>query len=142
MDAQTTTGESALLDVGILDQLAQQYLEELIKGSMPPESTPGSHYKLHPVVQSFKEAIEGSAELMMYFTQIFMETPEKFKTPNLVKSYHHMLQLFSHLLAKAPKYTENPFAVFLFVAVVFRAMVGTIGGYAAFLNPITILRIP
>ena len=134
MDAQTTTGESVLLDVGISDQLAQQYLEELIK-TMPPESTQGGHYKLHPVVQSFKEAIEGSAELTMHFTQIFMETPEKFKTPNLVKGYHHMLQLFNHLLAKAPEYTENPFAVFPFVAVVFRAMVGTIGGYAAFLNP-------
>ena len=101
MDAQTTTGESALLDVGILGQLAQQYLEELIKGSMPPESTPGGHYKLHSVVQSFKEPIEGSVELTMHFTQIFMETPEKFKTPNLVKGYHYIC--FNYIQSSASK---------------------------------------
>ena len=134
MEAQTTTGESTLFTAAIFDKLAQQYLEELIK-TMPPESIQAGHYKLHPVVQSFKEAIQGSAELTMHFTQMFMETPGKFKTPNVVKDYHHMLQLFNHALTKAPEYKENRFAVFPIAAILFRAM-GTVSGFAAFLNPI------
>jgi len=37
---------------------------------MPPEFSQHGHYKLHLIVQSFKEAIEGSAELTMHFTYI------------------------------------------------------------------------
>jgi len=53
MEVQTEMKESPF-NHNILDQLAQQWIGELIK-SMPPESNQGSN--IHPVVKSLKEAI-------------------------------------------------------------------------------------
>jgi len=115
------------------DQWAQQWIGELIK-TMPPESNQDGNYRLHPVVESFKEAIESSAELTMHFTQMFIEKPGKYKTPNLIRDHHHMLQLINHVLTKAPEYNkDNYLAAFPMAAIFFREM-GTLSGHAAFLN--------
>jgi len=135
MQVQTNARGSTFSDVVITDKWRQKRLEEIIK-TMPPESIQGGHNKLHPVIQSFKEVIEGSAELTMHFTQMFMDKSGKYETPHLVKDYHHMLQLLNHVVTKAPqfKHNENAFAPFPILAILIRAM-GTISGYAAFLNP-------
>jgi len=111
------------------DLWAQQWIGEILK-SMPSEPR---NYRLHPVVQNFKEAIESSAELTMHFTQMFIEKSE-YNTPNLVKDYHHMLQLIDHVLTKAPQYNDNLMAAFPIYAIFFRTM-RTVSGHAALLNP-------
>jgi len=111
------------------DLLTQQWIGEILK-SMSSEP---NNYRLHPVVQNFKEAIESSAELTMHFTQMFVEKSD-YKTPNLVKDYHHMLQLIDHVLTKAPQYNDNLLAAFPIYTIFFRAM-RTASGHAALLNP-------
>ena len=112
------------------DLWVQQWIGEILK-SMPPQ---GDNYRLHPAVQSFKEAIESSAELTTHFTQMFAEQPTNYIAPNFVKDYHHMLQLIDHVLTKAPEYyNNNQMPAFPIYAILFRTM-GTVSGRAAFLN--------
>ncbi|XP_065894031.1 uncharacterized protein [Dysidea avara] len=125
---QTEIEESPFRNI-LLDQWSQQWIEELTK-SMPPD---GRNYKFHPVVESFRDAIESSAELTMHFTQMFIEKPGKYKAPNQVKDYYHMIQLLDHILTKAPEYNDNFMAIFPITAILSRPL-ETVSGHAAFLN--------
>ena len=94
-------------------------------------------YPLLPVVQKFKEAIERNAEITMFFHQMFSEVPKKYqKTPTgkpQVRNYNHMLILINHILTKAPEFNETGLVGFPINAILDWPM-GTVGGYAAFLN--------
>ena len=131
MEVQAEMKESPFNNT-ILDQLAQKWIEELIK-SMSHKLNQGDNFRFHPVVESFKEVIESDAELTMYFTQMFIDKPGKHRAPNLVRDYHHMLQLIDHVLTKAPEYTDHFFAILPIAAILFRPM-GTVSGHAASLS--------
>jgi len=45
----------------------------------------------------------------MHFTQMFIDKPGKYKTPNLIRGYCHMLRLIDHVLTKAPEYSADNF---------------------------------
>ncbi|XP_065909749.1 uncharacterized protein [Dysidea avara] len=124
-------GEWLPSDQVIFDQWAQKLIEELDK-TVPSETSPGG--KLHPVVQNFKDAIESNVELAIFFNQMFANIPTKHKNiPSQIRDYHHMLRLINHVITRAPECNDNMWAALPITAILFRPM-GTIGGYAAFLN--------
>ena len=123
----------------VLEKWLQKLIEEV--DSTTPSTklslTADTVYPLHLVVQKFKESIENSAEITMFFHQMFSEIPKKYKkTPThkrQVRNYDHMLRLINHILTKAPEFNENELVYFPINAILDWPM-GTIGGYAAFLN--------
>jgi len=114
----------------------QKHIEE-VDGTASSKDEPDVGYSLHPVVQSFKDTIEGNPEITMFFHQMFSEIPKKYKfTPThqpQVRNYDHMLRLINHTLTKAPEYNDTKMVGCPINAILDWPM-GTVGGYAAFLN--------
>ena len=94
---------------------------------------------LLPVIEEFKNLIEGDPEIFMYFNLMFKQVPRKppyNKDPTgkpQVRSYQHMLQLINKIMTKSPEYDATAF-VGLPICVIFGWPMGTPAGYAAFLN--------
>ncbi|XP_065920527.1 uncharacterized protein [Dysidea avara] len=119
-------------DEVIVDQWLQKQIEE-VERKTPPDP-------LDQVVQRFKDAIESSAELSMFFGQMFAEVPTNYhkKTPTsrgLVKDYHHMLQIINHVLTKPPEFRDNTTTLTYPITAILTKPMKTIDGYVAFLNP-------
>lgn len=94
---------------------------------------------LLPVVQDFKNLIEGDAEIYMLFHQMFEELPRKAQfrttptgTPQ-VRDYEHMLALINNILTTAPAFDQTGLVGFPINAILDWPM-GTSGGFTAFLN--------
>lgn len=94
---------------------------------------------LSPVVQEFKDLIEGSAELYMLFNQMFEQIPLKPPYNNdptgkpQVRNYQHMLQLINYQLTRAPEFNKTGVVGFPINAILAWPM-GTPAGSAAFLD--------
>ncbi len=94
---------------------------------------------LLPVVQDFKNLIEGDAEIYMLFHQMFEELPRKaqFRTTPIgtpqVRDYEHMLALINNILTTAPAFDQTGLVGFPINAILDWPM-GTSGGFTAFLN--------
>lgn len=73
--------------------------------------------KLIPVLQEFKDMIEGNSRFYMYFSQMWDEVPRKApycKDPTggkQVRDYNHMLQILNHVFGQAPHWTNAAAAV-------------------------------
>ena len=73
-----------------------------------PADTP-----LLPVVAEFRDLIEGDPELLMLFTEMFDQVPQKpafRKNPAgapQVRNYIHMLQLLNHIMTRAPEFNKT-----------------------------------
>lgn len=73
--------------------------------------------KLIPVLEEFKQLIEGNSRIYMYFTQMWMEVPRKSpynKDPTggkQIRDYHHMLQIINHIFGRAPEWTNTAASV-------------------------------
>lgn len=67
---------------------------------------------LVPVLQEFKEFIESTPRVYMYFVQMFEEIPNKHPYTNdptggkQIRDYEHMLRVFNHILTRAPEWTD------------------------------------
>lgn len=127
-------GEWLPSDQAVLQKWLQNYVKEV--DSMADSSD--DSYSLRPVVQKFKDEIENNPEITMFFHQMFSEIPKRYKkTPThkpQVRNYHHMLRLINHILTKAPEFNETGLVGFPINAILDWPM-GTIGEYAAFVNP-------
>ena len=94
---------------------------------------------MHPVVEGFKDFIEGDPEIYMLFNQMFEQVPRKPPYNNSptgkpqVRSYQHMLQLLNGIMTKAPEFNETGLVGFPINAILDWSM-GTEGGFTAFLN--------
>jgi len=94
---------------------------------------------LHPVIEDLKRLIENDAEIYMLFNQMFEQVPKKppyNKDPTgkpQVRDYRHMLRLVNTIMTKAPVYNQTGLVGFPINAILDWSM-GTIGGFAAFLN--------
>jgi phosphatidylserine decarboxylase len=68
--------------------------------------------QLVPVLQEFKELIEGNTRIFMLFNSMFEEIPVKkpyCKDPTghkQIRDYYHMLQILNHILTTAPAWTD------------------------------------
>ncbi len=95
--------------------------------------------KLLPVVEEFKDFIEGDPEIYMMFNQMFDQVPHKAPYNNdpagqsQVRDYHHMLQLLNQLMTKAPEFNKSGLVGFPINAILDWPM-GTPAGLTAFLN--------
>ncbi|KAJ7612318.1 phosphatidylserine decarboxylase family protein [Mycena polygramma] len=99
---------------------------------------------LIPVLQEFKDFIEGNTRIYMYFNQMWDEVPRKpkyAKDPTgtrQIRDYVHMLDVLNHVLTKGPEWTDAAAGVGMvgvpFVGV-FDYVMGTPSGHAAFLDP-------
>jgi phosphatidylserine decarboxylase len=100
--------------------------------------------ELTPVLQEFKEFIETTPRVYMYFVQMFEEIPQKQPyqndptgTPQL-RDYQHMLQVLNHIFSTAPEWTDAAESVGMVgvpLCAIFDYPMGTPSGYAAFLDP-------
>ncbi len=94
---------------------------------------------LLPVMEEFKQLIEGDAEIYMLFHQMFSEVPRTkgFGTDPTgaaqVRSYEVMLQMINAILTEAPEYNTTGLVGFPINAILDWSM-DTPGGFAAFLN--------
>lgn len=99
---------------------------------------------LVPVLQEFKDFIEKTPRVYMYFVQMFEEIPQKHPycndptgTPQ-IRDYEHMLQVLNHILTRAPEWTDAAESVGMVgvpMNAIFDYPMGTPSGYAAFLDP-------
>jgi len=99
---------------------------------------------LHPVIQEFKDMIEGNTRVYLLFSSMFQEIPSKKPYNNdptghkQLRDHHHMLQLLNHLLTEAPSWNDKSHRVGM-VGLPINAIldwpIGTPSGWAAFLDP-------
>lgn len=100
--------------------------------------------KLIPVLQEFKEFIEGNSRVYMYFCEMWEEIPRKppyNKDPtgkSQIRDYKHMLAVLNHIFSQAPGWTDAAESVGMVgvpMCAVFDYAMGTPAGHAAFLDP-------
>jgi len=99
---------------------------------------------LHPVLQEFKALIEENTRIYLLVNSMFEEVPSKkpySQDPvghKQVRDYHHMLELFNHILTTAPSWNDREYSVGM-VGTPFNAILdwpmGTPSGFAFFLDP-------
>ncbi|KAI9767157.1 MAG: hypothetical protein M1835_007084 [Candelina submexicana] len=112
----------------------QAWLECLIQ-----DVESGLPQPLHPVVEELRQIIEGDAAFYMLFHQMFEEIPQKapYKQDPTgqpqVRDYKLMLQMFSHIITRAPEFNTTSLVGFPINAILNWPM-GTPSGMAAFLN--------
>ncbi|EOA81480.1 uncharacterized protein SETTUDRAFT_35314 [Exserohilum turcica Et28A] len=100
--------------------------------------------ELHPVLQEFKDLIENNTRIYIFVNSMFEEVPTKKPYNNdptghkQVRDYHHMLELFNHILTTAPEWNDHEYSVGV-VGTPFNAILdwpmGTPSGFAFFLDP-------
>ncbi|KAF1832741.1 hypothetical protein BDW02DRAFT_554148 [Decorospora gaudefroyi] len=100
--------------------------------------------ELHPVLQEFKGLIEKESRIYLLVNQMFEEIPSKKPYKHdpaghkQVRNYHHMLELFNHILTTAPEWSDHEYSVGM-VGTPFNAILdwpmGTPSGFAFFLDP-------
>ncbi|KAI0017805.1 Phophatidylserine decarboxylase-domain-containing protein [Xylariomycetidae sp. FL0641] len=100
--------------------------------------------ELIPVVQEFKEFIEGNPRVYMYFNQMWDEVPLKkpyYRDPTgkrQIRDYHHMLRMLNHIFSQAPQWSDAAFGVGMVgvpMVSIFDYVMATPSGHAAFLDP-------
>ncbi|KAI0814715.1 Phophatidylserine decarboxylase-domain-containing protein [Xylaria sp. FL0064] len=99
---------------------------------------------LIPVIQEFKEFIEGNARIFMYFTQMWDELPQK-KPYNhdptgkrQIRDYRHMLAVLNRIFTQAPQWNDSAYGVGMVgvpLMSIFDYVMATPSGHAAFLDP-------
>ncbi|KAH9868285.1 hypothetical protein J1614_007357 [Plenodomus biglobosus] len=104
----------------------------------------GKSQDLHPVIREFKEFIEKNTRIYLLASSMFEEVPSKkpyHRDPSghkQIRDYHHMLEVFNHLLTTAPEWSDHEYSVGM-VGTPFNAVLdwpmGTPSGYAFFLDP-------
>ncbi|KAI3325294.1 Phophatidylserine decarboxylase-domain-containing protein [Xylariaceae sp. AK1471] len=117
------------------DWLSKQI--EHVDGHKPKE--------LIPVLQEFKQFIEGNTRIYMYFNQMWTEVPLKkpyYNDPTgskrQIRDYRHMLATLNHVFTQAPQWTEAAFGVGMVgvpMVCIFDYVMATPSGHAAFLDP-------
>jgi len=116
-------------DQRVMDRWVENLIKEVDANPRP----------LLPVVQEFKNLIEGDAEIYMLFHQMFEELPRgaKFRSTPIgtpqVRDYEHMLALINYILMTAPVFNQTGLVGFPINAILDWPM-GTSGGFTAFLN--------
>ncbi|KAI0451748.1 Phophatidylserine decarboxylase-domain-containing protein [Xylaria acuta] len=99
---------------------------------------------LIPVLQEFKELIEGNSRIYMYFDQMWDEVPLKkpyYNDPTgkkQIRDYRHMLAVLNHVFTQAPQWNDCEFGVGMVgvpMVSVFDYVMATPSGHAAFLDP-------
>ncbi|KAI2777962.1 Phophatidylserine decarboxylase-domain-containing protein [Daldinia loculata] len=101
--------------------------------------------ELIPVLQDFKEFIEGNSRIYMYFNQMWDEIPLKKPynkdptgTKKQIRDYRHMLAVLNHIFTQAPQWTDAAFGVGMVgvpMVGIFDYVMATPSGHAAFLDP-------
>ncbi|RYN39567.1 hypothetical protein AA0112_g3547 [Alternaria arborescens] len=108
------------------------------------ERVEGNPKELHPVLREFKDLIENNTRIYILVNSMFEEIPTKKPYKNdpvghkQVRDYHHMLELFNHILTTAPEWSDHEYSVGM-VGTPFNAILdwpmGTPSGFAFFLDP-------
>ncbi|KAI0145102.1 Phophatidylserine decarboxylase-domain-containing protein [Xylariaceae sp. FL1272] len=100
--------------------------------------------KLIPVLQEFKEFIEGNPRIYMYFNAMWDEVPMKkpyYSDPTgrkQIRDYRHMLAMLNHIFTQAPQWNDAAFGVGMVgvpMVSLFDYVMATPSGHAAFLDP-------
>lgn len=70
--------------------------------------------KFHPVIEEFRDLIEGDTRLYMMFNSMFKEIPTKKPYKNdpsgehqQIRDYKHMLEVLNHLIVTAPEWDDK-----------------------------------
>ncbi|KAJ8073741.1 hypothetical protein PM082_012019 [Marasmius tenuissimus] len=98
------------------------------------------HTPFHPVIQEFKDFIEGDPAIYMGFHQMFEQIPNRppyTEDPTgkpQIRDYTSMLHSFNHIITTAPKYEDSVFVGFPINAILNWPM-ATPAGLAMFCDP-------
>jgi phosphatidylserine decarboxylase len=71
------------------------------------ERVEGNPKELHPVLREFKDLIENNTRIYILVNSMFEEIP----TNKQVRDYHHMLELFNHILTTAPEWSDHEYSI-------------------------------
>ncbi|CAK7225745.1 hypothetical protein SBRCBS47491_005993 [Sporothrix bragantina] len=97
-----------------------------------------------PVLKEFKEFIETTPRVYMYFTSMWDEVPHRGvyqRDPTggrQIRDYMHMLDVLNHSFGRAPEWTDAAQSVGMVgvpLCAIFDYAMGTPSGHAAFLDP-------
>ena len=81
------------------------------------ERVEGNPKELHPVLREFKDLIENNTRIYILVNSMFEEIPTKKPYKNdpvghkQVRDYHHMLELFNHILTTAPEWSDHEYSI-------------------------------
>ena len=85
-----------------------------------------------PPVKALKDRIATDAKFNLYFNSMFNEVPWEYMKTMKAKSCDMMLRMVNHILTMPPMYTEHH--VGCPINAIFTWPMGTVSGYAAFLD--------
>lgn len=117
----------------------QSVLDAWLKTRVEAVKSGRDRRPLHPIIQDFKELIEGDADLYMLFHLMFTQVPNRPRfrhNPSgghQVENYHQMLRLFNDIMTEAPTFNKTGLVGFPINAILDWSM-GTEAGYAAFMH--------
>ncbi len=110
----------------------QDALEDWLEGLVRDVGVKADGEPLHPVIEEFRELIDGDAVVRMYVTQMIEQVPHiKRYNRRHLESVDQMLRLISEVISRAPEYNETGFVGVPLSAVLDWCM-GTPAGFAAF----------
>lgn len=124
-------------------RIQHEWLRQAVE-HVDAQKSSGKAAALTPVLLEFKEFIETTPRVHMYFTSMWDEVPH---TPvyrrdptggRQIRDYMHMLDVLNHSFSKAPEWTnqaQKAGMVGVPLCAIFDYVMGTPSGHAAFLDP-------
>jgi phosphatidylserine decarboxylase len=113
----------------------QDALEEWLEGLVSEVRGRADEVMLHPVIDEFRQLIDGDPVVRMYVTQMIEQVPHaKRYSKRHLESVDQMLDLINEVIGRAPEYNETGLVGVPLNAVLDWCM-GTPAGFAAFRHP-------
>jgi phosphatidylserine decarboxylase len=113
----------------------QDALEDWLEGLVSEVRGKADEVILHPVIDEFRQLIDGDPVVRMYLTQMIEQVPHaKRYSKRHLESVDQMLVLINEVIGRAPEYNETGLVGVPLNAVLDWCM-GTPAGFAAFCHP-------
>jgi phosphatidylserine decarboxylase len=113
----------------------QDALEDWLEGLVSEVRSKADEVTLHPVIDEFRQLIDGDPVVRMYLTQMIEQVPHaKRYSKRHLESVDQMLDLINEVIGRAPEYNETGLVGVPLNAVLDWCM-GTPAGFAAFRHP-------
>ncbi|HEX3510228.1 MAG TPA: phosphatidylserine decarboxylase family protein [Solirubrobacteraceae bacterium] len=115
---------------------AQDDLESWLAGHRERVEARGERLVLHPVIEEFRELIDGDPVLRMYVNEMIAQVPQtKPYTKRHLESFEQLLGLMNEVLGLAPEFGPQGSMVATPLGAILDWTMGTTAGFAAFRDP-------
>jgi phosphatidylserine decarboxylase len=114
----------------------QEDLESWLAGHGDRVEARGEQIVLHPVIEEFRDLIDGDPVVRMYMHQMIAQVPStKPYTKRHLKSVEQLLRLINEVLGRAPEFGPQKTMVATPLGAILDWTMGTPAGFAAFRDP-------